>query len=204
MVDWGYCNNTSETRMYLHGGGVRGSSLPCYLPDAQRTCQYREEMAAPLAPWHCSGVTRPRCQILIWSSHIHADGCLAGEEGGSDHWAGVGSGRLDGFWSPRWSRRAWGGKGSKKLKTCPGSQDYAWDEALNPLVRAPFPHATSLIKHKFSDEIIWEFQKDELRTVNPEFRALLMRDPLVTGQGTSFARVLSSLYHWTRPHMDII
>lgn len=31
---------------YLHGGGVRGSSLPCYLPDAQRMCQNREEMAA--------------------------------------------------------------------------------------------------------------------------------------------------------------
>lgn len=31
---------------YLYGGGVRGSSLPCYLPDAQRTCQDKEEMAA--------------------------------------------------------------------------------------------------------------------------------------------------------------
>lgn len=184
------------------------------------TCQTHRGRAStgrrwprPLAPLRCCGVTRPCCQILIWSSHIHAGGCLAGEEGGSDHWAGVGSGRLDGFWSPSQSRRMWGREGGKKLKTCPGSQDYAWGEALNPSVCTPFPHATSLIKHKLSDKIICEFQKDELRTLNPEFRALLMRDPpvsiLVTGQEISSARVLSSYtigpgHIWTLSKEELI
>lgn len=139
---------------YMHGGWARGSPLLCSSPNAQWTCQFKEELATAISclemllgmgTWSWSDLPTP-VPTDPWQGRrvtvIIGQGWAVGGWMGSGPQGGVGVGckeqETENLSSEAVSCLRWGSK---------------------PPVHAPFPHGTSLTKHKLSDKMITSIKR---------------------------------------------
>ena len=168
---------------YMHGGRARGSPPPCSSPDAPRTCQLKEELATAvgcletllgMCTWSWSDLPTP-LPTVPWQGRRVA--VIIGQGWVVGGWMGSG---------PQGGLR--GGCKEQETENLSGEAGSCLRWGSKRAVRAPFPHGTSLTKHKLSDKMITNIKRmtTEHWTLNtgPFWWGTHRVSVLVTGTGS--------------------